>query len=571
MPHDIRIENRDDLENWLNSLPENIRRQAATAIASRAALRVLPLLEEWLARDEDEAISIVLLVFRAAATSWVAALAAFPKEQLKRTAFRSASAAHNAFKIAALAKDASEIAAASRAAAATVVDSKYSITSAALDAIRAIDAAADAVYKVAPDSRMAAEGYVALQHAAHNDALFIAAHTHDISVPLTEHPLWPESTPNWIAEDWQSMEHRLLAREGEHWEVWTKWYDARLDPARRIPCYSPPNLELEKARILLPEDLWKQGPVAVNARIKELIEQHDCSAPSSPPDRQGDADIPPLEELEPQNDVALVFTMEGEGPIDVDERYGANRLRQDDEAKELHAETAYRARRILEQAAGSMGGNAVVELVNEVRRYADALGSAPAEVKPALLVVRGDVLRNQLAAQENRDDDFSDLPPLPDSYLTELRNLVSAHNTYVALDPELSRRDEARLGPDVRENLVSPAHGMEIVNDAVQEGIATDRVAEVMGEEASVAPDKPDPDNRKSRRYSEGIRNFSRAALARGWKAAKWGGATTGMSYAIAKWIVANQAWFYQAFAHNPQMLQWIEKLMEALKHLPLN
>ena len=74
------------------------------------------------------------------------------------------------------------------------------------------------------------------------------------------------------------MKTRLLAREGEHWKVWTKWYDARLDPSHHIPCYSPPDLELEEARVLLPDELWEQGPAAVNARIKALFEESGCAS-----------------------------------------------------------------------------------------------------------------------------------------------------------------------------------------------------------------------------------------------------------------------------------------------------
>jgi len=74
MADDIRITNRDDLEKWLNSQPEDIRQQAAPAIGSRATLRVFPTLEIWLARNEEEAISVILPVLRATATSWLAAI-----------------------------------------------------------------------------------------------------------------------------------------------------------------------------------------------------------------------------------------------------------------------------------------------------------------------------------------------------------------------------------------------------------------------------------------------------------------------------------------------------------------
>ncbi len=82
--------------------------------------------------------------------------------------------------------------------------------------------------------------------------------------------------PQELHELWTSLKSRLLERKDEHWEVWTNWYDARLDPSRSIPCYSPPIPELERKRVLLPEEVWKAGPAKANAEIKRLIEEHGC-------------------------------------------------------------------------------------------------------------------------------------------------------------------------------------------------------------------------------------------------------------------------------------------------------
>ena len=87
MPGDIRIENKDDLEKWLNSLPEDIRQQAATAIASRAALRVLPVLENWLAKDKEKSFSIVLRTFRATATTWIALVEARHSVEIRKAVY----------------------------------------------------------------------------------------------------------------------------------------------------------------------------------------------------------------------------------------------------------------------------------------------------------------------------------------------------------------------------------------------------------------------------------------------------------------------------------------------------
>jgi hypothetical protein len=53
-----------------------------------------------------------------------------------------------------------------------------------------------------------------------------------------------------------------------HWEVWTEWYDDRL--RGRLPV----NLLLEIDRVTISDVTWRQGPKAVNAEIKRLIEKY---------------------------------------------------------------------------------------------------------------------------------------------------------------------------------------------------------------------------------------------------------------------------------------------------------
>ena len=50
--------------------------------------------------------------------------------------------------------------------------------------------------------------------------------------------------------------HLLKADEG--WEVWTGWYEDRLHGR-------PFNKALEEARVLIPDEIWKQGPKVANA------------------------------------------------------------------------------------------------------------------------------------------------------------------------------------------------------------------------------------------------------------------------------------------------------------------
>jgi hypothetical protein len=63
----IKIENRRELKSWLKKQP----REVSAAIAARAALRVLPMIQTA-KRINDFRHALVLPVFRAAAISWAA-------------------------------------------------------------------------------------------------------------------------------------------------------------------------------------------------------------------------------------------------------------------------------------------------------------------------------------------------------------------------------------------------------------------------------------------------------------------------------------------------------------------
>ena len=75
--------------------------------------------------------------------------------------------------------------------------------------------------------------------------------------------------PDWVVAAWPELKLALLSAN-EGWEVWTDWYGARLAGDAR----NPPNDELEIARATIPDEIWRQGPAAVNAEIKRLFDLH---------------------------------------------------------------------------------------------------------------------------------------------------------------------------------------------------------------------------------------------------------------------------------------------------------
>jgi hypothetical protein len=83
---------------------------------------------------------------------------------------------------------------------------------------------------------------------------------------LATRPLWLAEVPSWARDAWQQLEAALL-KENQDWRVWTDWYRARLEGRQADEA-------LEVARVLIADQLWSQGPRAVNAEIARLMAQY---------------------------------------------------------------------------------------------------------------------------------------------------------------------------------------------------------------------------------------------------------------------------------------------------------
>jgi hypothetical protein len=271
MPADIDFSRRDDIKRWLSNRPPKV----AVMFSARAALRVapllvgafaartafriapLPLLVGALARGDAAKVAgrdIVLPAFRAMAVPWV--VGQFPNDETTRHAARAARAANAGL----TAKVANTAVAHATAAANCAAYTAYTATSEAYQQICA--AATDAALHAGSAVRAADAnpGYATRAAAADAEIFDRGASMYAIAA----RPLWLMETPAWARDAWQRLEETLL-KENQDWLVWTDWYRARLEGKRT-------NHELEIARVSITDEIWRQGPRAVNAALARSVE-----------------------------------------------------------------------------------------------------------------------------------------------------------------------------------------------------------------------------------------------------------------------------------------------------------
>ncbi len=239
------IHDKESLKAWLGTQP----REVSALIASRAALRVMPVWTDYcLFGDGQKRDLTPVVVLRMNLISSVAAVS--PTDDMKEVARAAARAARAA--VAARA-DAAYAAYAAAAAAADAARAVYAVY-----AVYAADAAAYAA--VADDAAIVV--YADAWRAVRADARAIEA-----GEDVASAPLWPGtgSEANPLSDLWHKVASQGFTPDSPY-DFWHRWYETLLDPTR----HPPMPFDMLKDIALIAPKIWEGPPEALAAEIARI-------------------------------------------------------------------------------------------------------------------------------------------------------------------------------------------------------------------------------------------------------------------------------------------------------------
>ncbi len=492
-----KIESKKELEEFLKTRP----REDAIAITARAALRVIPLLVNFDLKLvlNRRAFSSCL---RASSVSW--ATVGMPSREIEIAARAAQSDSYTVYSsgIAAYA------AYAARTAIRTALGYEYIAVS-----------AADIVY--------ASDDWPSLN--ADIAALRSGQRAQDLSLA----PLWPEGIPPEMEGEWQRLKSTLLSFPDENWQVWTDWYEARLRGG-------PFNAELEKARAILPDELWKQGPKVVNAEIARLIEKYSTPA------------------LPPEKDAPIYFELR-DGQI-----HSAPPPATQPTDPEVMASAWRGLRELLDDLLRDLGGNQP-DLRRKLERYSRAMGDMFSALDLHRFGIHGDSLKHysELAGQELMVSQAADLLALLAHHSIFLAHYQEWKNYLAAIDqPFADDKSEIKAVSDA--NLA-----FEEIKNASPELMADDAKT-ALGDLGELANEEKTPENRRS--FLRGIRSLlstmAGSALAQAVKKGFVAGVEKGVGEQTTAAIIAAGPFLLALASGIPLEFAWLAALVTYLKRI---
>ena len=388
------IKDRFDLARWLKGRPV----ADARVIASRAALRVLPLISgiDLFLYDRRRNVELsVTSIFRASSLAWVACK--YPTQTNELSLDKARGVADYALWASVLPADIDPV----------QLPAIFDTANAAFAAAAAVRTAyyADAANSSANAVNYAATGDIEEQvwQSVSADALALAESlAPDI---LANRPLWSGGIPQTISVEWQRLNEALPPNED--WDIWTAWYDRRLTGRVYSESY-----ELVFARV--PDEEWEKGPAAANAWIKAELAKLEHKA------------IP---------NVASVFTFGWNEANRIALSSGPQNLpvfpfpgNEPDHRRRLEAERT-QVERLISDIAHKQA-NIRPDYVESLRRYAGDLPDAPGTGNFLLADGEARILR----ALFESEADF-----LPQGFAARLKIVLEQHIALRAFYPEVER------------------------------------------------------------------------------------------------------------------------------------
>ena len=436
-------------------------RELSVVLAARAALRVLPFVQEGLRYKPND---ILLPVFRALAFAWVAARYSYPENgyaappidvgQFGRASSVATSAADAAQAVRATVSNPSLAAGVFNFASDAVRDFAREASATAISKIR--DPLPDKFggYRLGVamppadtrefyewDKRRLREEQSTAAFYAQFDPTFWSAVSSDATLmqqgrtapDISGSQLWADDhRPDPLRWLWQEMQAALLAAK-QDWEVWINWYDDRL--AGRVR-----DEERELAYVRIDDALWMQGPAIVNAEIKRRIEELEQPTP-----------IPP----EPSPELGPVLQVTERGLEIISQPYEGDF---DAVQKVLHD----RLRRLLPALTDATHrvANAHPALDHIVSEYSDLIARPLDQLDAASLWAVGTGLLAFRAAFTNLASG-SMTEPLEPGHLALLQQAAELHGGFILGFPKgrelTDRADHARLSPEIIAQIEPPA------------------------------------------------------------------------------------------------------------------
>lgn len=265
-----QIRSHGDLWQWLEGRSE----KWGIVIASRAAARAVPALSTSITMSKnihDLGNALVLPTMRALFISTVAgSYASIEKNAVAKAAVAVGAAVGSAVTdearraAEAAAKAADAVAAAARRADATAL---ARTSDAAAAAARAAATLARTIKADAPISAAdaAAAAQASIWRAVNTDADNLESGA-DIEIL----PLWNNRMPDWAKDGWERLRITLLS-DGDHWQVWTDWYDDLLAGQAHAASVGRPEIRERSLEIAAISDKnWLNGSMHVNRLIREI-------------------------------------------------------------------------------------------------------------------------------------------------------------------------------------------------------------------------------------------------------------------------------------------------------------